>query len=217
MQDNLLVVTGRSKNLGRGLSAAMRRCPGIDRLEVVQDLAALSALAAKSKIAVLVLDASWPSDASHKISMVQKTGGFNAQTACLLFYDQLNQQSVADSVARGACGCLRSASSADEWRRALQVVLQGGMWFPQDLLSEAMAPAAARLNPAHAKAADKKSLTSREQEIRECVTEGMTNKEIARWLGISPTTVKTHLQHMFGKLHINHRVLLMRNGNSSMV
>ena len=39
----------------------------------------------------------------------------------------------------------------------------------------------------------------------------MTNKEIARQLDISITTVKTHLQHIFSKLKVGRRMQLPLN------
>ena len=43
-------------------------------------------------------------------------------------------------------------------------------------------------------------LTSRELEVLELVRSGMTNVEIAGTLVVSPTTVRTHLEHAFAKL-----------------
>lgn len=39
-------------------------------------------------------------------------------------------------------------------------------------------------------------LTERQLEIMKWATEGLTNKEIAREVGISPETVKTHVYHI---------------------
>jgi DNA-binding NarL/FixJ family response regulator len=49
-------------------------------------------------------------------------------------------------------------------------------------------------------------LSSREQEVLQLLTEGMTNKQIADKLGIVETTVKTHLKNILGKLHLANRV-----------
>jgi DNA-binding CsgD family transcriptional regulator len=53
-------------------------------------------------------------------------------------------------------------------------------------------------------------LTEREQEVAELVSHGYTNSEIARLLGISLATVKTHLIHAFGKFDVNNRAALAR-------
>jgi len=48
-------------------------------------------------------------------------------------------------------------------------------------------------------------LTIREIEVLECLRLGESNKEIARSLGISPNTVKTHLKSLYTKLGANNR------------
>jgi two-component system, NarL family, nitrate/nitrite response regulator NarL len=48
-------------------------------------------------------------------------------------------------------------------------------------------------------------LTSRERQILACVEEGMTNKEIARSLGIELATVKNHVHNVLEKLQVSRR------------
>lgn len=48
-------------------------------------------------------------------------------------------------------------------------------------------------------------LSQRELELLELLRTGSTNKEIADRLFISVNTVKTHLQHLFGKLDVSNR------------
>ena len=49
------------------------------------------------------------------------------------------------------------------------------------------------------------SLTTRQQAILALVAQGQSNKEIARTLGISPETVKTHLENVYNKLAVERR------------
>jgi predicted ATPase/DNA-binding CsgD family transcriptional regulator len=51
-------------------------------------------------------------------------------------------------------------------------------------------------------------LTSREREIAELVSEGLSNREIAERLVISKRTVDAHVEHIFEKLDISSRVQL---------
>ncbi|MEX0754891.1 MAG: helix-turn-helix transcriptional regulator [Actinomycetota bacterium] len=48
-------------------------------------------------------------------------------------------------------------------------------------------------------------LTPRELEVIGLVARGLTNREIARVLGISPGTVRAHLEHAFTKLGVGTR------------
>jgi len=49
------------------------------------------------------------------------------------------------------------------------------------------------------------SLTPRQQEIANLLLQGMSNKEIARALGIQPNTVKVHLSEIYGRLEVTSR------------
>ncbi|AHL34314.1 LuxR family transcriptional regulator [Pseudomonas brassicacearum] len=48
-------------------------------------------------------------------------------------------------------------------------------------------------------------LSEREAQILRCISEGGSNKEVARQLGISPSTVRTHVENMFRKLQCTTR------------
>jgi DNA-binding CsgD family transcriptional regulator len=49
-------------------------------------------------------------------------------------------------------------------------------------------------------------VTARECEILELLASGQSNKALARTLGISPNTVKTHLARLYEKLEVGNRV-----------
>lgn len=49
-------------------------------------------------------------------------------------------------------------------------------------------------------------LTAREAQVVEGIRLGLSNKEIARKLGIAPTTVKTHIESIFDKLGVRTRL-----------
>jgi len=53
-------------------------------------------------------------------------------------------------------------------------------------------------------------LTSREQETLRLLCRGLPNKEIAKALSISESTVKVHLRHISEKLHVRGRLALLR-------
>ena len=49
------------------------------------------------------------------------------------------------------------------------------------------------------------ALTQRESEILERLAKGYSNKEIANLLNLSLDTVRTHLRHIYEKLHVHSR------------
>lgn len=56
-------------------------------------------------------------------------------------------------------------------------------------------------------------LTAREREIAHLAARGLSDKDIARRLGISITTVRTHIDHAFRKLNVNNRMTLVHKLN----
>jgi two-component system, NarL family, nitrate/nitrite response regulator NarL len=63
----------------------------------------------------------------------------------------------------------------------------------------------ATLSPAAAASPSAASLTPREHEVVQLIDQGLSNKEIARRLSISLTTVKNHVHHVIKKLHAKRR------------
>jgi len=49
------------------------------------------------------------------------------------------------------------------------------------------------------------NLSQREEEILQHLSKGYSTKEIADRLSVSPNTVRTHLQHIYEKLHVRSR------------
>jgi DNA-binding CsgD family transcriptional regulator len=67
-----------------------------------------------------------------------------------------------------------------------------------------------RLSAAEAETNGWAAMTSSELAVAQLVAEGLTNREVAERLFVSPHTVNSHLRHVFAKLGINSRVELAR-------
>ena len=77
-----------------------------------------------------------------------------------------------------------------------------GLWVGHRLTAR-KAPAPFERNTA---AIASLGLTPRECQVLDLLASGKTNDELARALGISPNTVKTHLSRLFDKLEVDRRV-----------
>ncbi|MDF3936445.1 LuxR C-terminal-related transcriptional regulator [Pseudomonas citronellolis] len=49
------------------------------------------------------------------------------------------------------------------------------------------------------------TLTSKERSVLELVAQGKSNKEMAKLLGVTPETIKSHMKHIFSKLEVDSR------------
>lgn len=77
----------------------------------------------------------------------------------------------------------------------------GGVWVGWRLSARAGPGAFARNDQALASL----KLTGQEVRVLERLAAGQSNKEIARTLGLSPNTVKTHVANLFAKLGVQRR------------
>ncbi len=113
-------------------------------------------------------------------------------------------------LAAGARGYCNTHAVPELLRRIGDVVVQGGLWIGESLMQRllqgtARMPLLARVTDPPEWAA---LLTERERQVAEAVAKGMSNKEIARELGITERTIKAHAGAIFEKLGVRDRLQL---------
>ena len=114
----------------------------------------------------------------------------------------------------GAAGFLLKTAEPAEITTALRRVHDGGTVIAPEVagrLVDAFVSGrertAAESPPAQVQAAvPELELTAREEEVLDCLAEGLSNVRIARKLGISETTVKTHVSRVLAKLGVESRL-----------
>jgi DNA-binding NarL/FixJ family response regulator len=121
------------------------------------------------------------------------------------------QKHVNDSAAAGANGFLPKSASAAVMLGALKQVLEGGSYFPANLMEGVTqigtAAAARRADDGQSETirARLKELTHRQTDVLALVGEGRSNKDIAQALGISEGTVKVHVGAILKALGTSNR------------
>ena len=107
----------------------------------------------------------------------------------------------AQRLAVGAAGYVLKDTAIGDRCAAIDQVMAGQSALPIDLVNAAM-----KEDRSRTPSKDLESiLTQREQDVVALVAEGLTNKEIARKLEISPATVKVHVERIIGKLGVADR------------
>ena len=113
--------------------------------------------------------------------------------------------SIFNALKAGACGYLLKRSSPSEILDAVMSVRHGGVpmtgEIARKLIMTFQAPVAGP--------GEIVTLSTREEEILELLSQGLLNKEIADKLSISYHTVKVHLKHVYDKLHVRSRAEAM--------
>jgi DNA-binding NarL/FixJ family response regulator len=104
---------------------------------------------------------------------------------------------VLDALDAGAIGYLLKEASPEELRGGIHAAARG---------DSPLSPKAARAVIAARDAGQGAlGLSAREREVLSCVSEGLSNKLIARRLEITEKTVKAHLTSIFQQINVNDR------------
>jgi RNA polymerase sigma factor (sigma-70 family) len=119
---------------------------------------------------------------------------------------------IVAAVDGGAYGVVLKEFASDVLMDCLREVAAGRKWMPHDVIS----PALKREKTRSAQLARiEDAITDREREVIRLVAAGLTNKEIARSLGISEGTVKIHLHNVYQKVSVTNRTALATLANLS--
>lgn len=123
------------------------------------------------------------------------------ETDVLMLTTYDNAEMIFDSIRAGATGYLLKNQPRDELVQALQQVRAGGspmsLKIARKVISHFQSP-----KPAGQQL---EQLTNREQEILRLLTKGYLYKEIADHLGVTLSTIQTHIAAVYQKLHVHSR------------
>lgn len=152
------------------------------------------------------LGTEWPRMIREKIPAIR----------ILLIWDEVRPGLMDEILLHRIHGCLLTSCPHEVYVKAIRAVARGDLWLPRALLAKAFSDL---LEPCRDGDADAEgdrfsanamdALTKREQEIVGFLTQGLSNKQIARQLGIMEDTVKKHLQNIFRKFGVHRRTLVV--------
>lgn len=122
-----------------------------------------------------------------------------------------SSKTVRTAIDQGAAGYIPKTSTPEIMIKALQLVLEGGIYLPPQVLSAQSSDSAAFVTSGHTERSAPTQarllagMTSRQTEVLKLALKGSPNKIIARQLDISEGTVKSHLSTAFRMLNVRNR------------
>lgn len=154
----------------------------------------------KLKPDVVLMDISLPGMSG--IECVPRLKALLPRIAILMVTVHTDNDRLFQALQAGANGYLLKRTTPAELIAAIKDVLQGGAPMTGEVARRVIESFS---HPAPAPAKDF-VLSPRETEVLELLAGGYSDKEIADRLQISFTTVRSHLGHIFEKLHVRSRV-----------
>lgn len=153
---------------------------------------------------VIVLDLGMPG--FHRLEALSYFRGLCPEVPCVVVSGNEDPDLVRDCVEMGAFGFIPKSADAAQLSQALDCITSGNVWLPGSAVSVGpggTAPAPTVWSKARV------HITERQRDVLRGLVQGKTNKMIARDLGISDGTVKTHVTNLMELLQVNTRTQIV--------
>lgn len=111
-----------------------------------------------------------------------------------------SHQKVFEAICAGATGYLVKSLTPEEIVEKVREVIAGGAPMNPHIARQVLAMLSDTAGPP-----GEYGLTDREKQVLELMVEGLTRKDIADKLFVSPSTVLTHSRNIYTKLHVHTR------------
>jgi DNA-binding NarL/FixJ family response regulator len=127
------------------------------------------------------------------------------------------QEDVLLFVKAGVSGFILKDATVSEFLKTIRVVVTGEKVLPphltESLFSQIVNDAVVESD--NAKLIESVRMTRRERQVIDLVADGLSNKEIANELNLSPYTIKSHIHNILEKLTLHTRVQIAKYAHTS--
>jgi DNA-binding NarL/FixJ family response regulator len=191
--------------LGDGLSRYLAGRKSISIVAIVKSTSELRDLLAECAVDVVLIDVTQEID----LDDIRAVAIAAPKVALLALGLREQRQDVIRCGRAGFSGYVSRDASMDELALAMEDAIAGRLACPAEI-SNGLLRALFRSSGATDGAGEEPPLTLRERSVLTLIGRGCTNKEIARELQLSVTTVKHHVHNVLGKLNLPRRAHAMQ-------
>lgn len=174
-------------------------------LEVGTAAEAMQASQENPDIDLVLLDYTLPD--SNGIQVLRSLKTTRPALPVILLSAHIDANLIQLALKEQASGFIPKTSTPDVMLSAIQLVLSGGIYIPLEAMN-APSPILNSMNGVSGKAqgsTGKAQLTQRQMDVLQQMKNGLSNKEIARQLHMSPSTVKVHVAAILRELAASSR------------
>ena len=198
-----VLVADDQRVVREGLEMLLGLLPGIDVVGSAADGEEAVALAGRLRPDVVLMDLGMPHcdgvEATRRLR--ERQPGIHV----LVLTTYADDRSVVAALRAGARGFLTKDAGADQIDQALRAVMRGEAAIDPAVQHHVVAAVAAGGAGETPEESLPDGLTPREAEVMSLIAAGLSNAEIAGRLVITEATVKSHVNHLFGKTGVRDR------------
>jgi DNA-binding NarL/FixJ family response regulator len=203
-----VVLADDQRLVRESLATLLGLLDGIELLATASDGEEAIALTAEHAPDVVLMDLRMPR--MDGIEATRRLRESQPEVRVIALTTYADDESVLGALRAGARGYLTKDASSQDIRSAILTVAAGDAALDPAVQSHVVAALAGDGDRAAAMPAPRvpelpDDLTPREAEVLALIAEGLTNAEIAERLVVSPTTIKSHINHLFAKAGLRDR------------
>ena len=203
---NVIVVT-QIRILGDGIAMSLSGHAGINHVNVVEDdLALNSQLEEQNQSTIVLVDVSQ----GFELNNIRATAVRWPEVPIVALGLEERLDEVIQCGREGFAGYISRDISVDDLCQSVLDLAEGKVTCPPEIVGGLLRSLFRNGRTKDESDKSKPALTRRESEVLQLIGQGYTNKEIAKQLSLSVSTVKHHVHYILQKLGASKRTEVMR-------
>ncbi len=209
-----VLIVDDERTFGEALQLALRHERDLTVVDVVTDGEGALEAVRRHRPDVVLMDVAMPGMSG--IEATRRIKGSDPEARVLILSGHEDPLLLARAVQAGAIGLLRKTEAVATVADAVRRAYRGEPIHDEDEVESALRRLRHRRSAEADAATRLQRLTPRERQVLERMATGASPEEIAKTLGMSPHTLRTHVQNILLKLGVHSKmealVLAIRHG-----
>lgn len=199
-----LTLCVRTRIYRDGLAAALRALPEVGELDVYDSYDELQLRPLAEPTGVLIVDPRPHGQAPVSAADVRAIAQRFQEASLIVVGCDCREDEIVGILEAGAAAYITTEDSIEQFVATVRAAMKGELCCTPSIARRLQARLAA-VSPMRSPQLDERRLSRREAQVIHLVQQGLSNKEIARYLSLELATVKNHVHNILAKFRVGSR------------